>query len=541
MTKPRDAKLTPELAAQVCARNDGGAAISGVIASLEGRYVITLIATDCVTGHVLSRAKAEASRKADVPDALDKAIGHIRADLGETFGSITKFSVPILQKRTNSFEALKDYSQGAWLFNHGSRPEGRALFEHAVELDPDFATAWTGVAVARANLHDVVGAEVAATKAYRLRGTVSERESLHIANLYHDVATHDLEAAVQTAVMRTTIYPDDSAAWATLSNVRNTLGRYDDAIQPGRRAVALGPFVESDHSVLVRALTNAGHLDEARTAGERAVAAGVAGDDIRAQLFDLAYIRDDSAEAARQLAWSSGKPAEVTMLVHASLMAFSDGRVRDGLAFSDQANVISHRQGGSDELAAGRARLLAELGFTALALSTIKVLPGDADSQDLMYVLAMIGDAERAQTILDGRLARTPRDTLLVGDFAPAVRAALLLRQGQPVAAVAALRPANAYRMIEFDVPYQMGYTLLAAGDPVGAETEFRDILAHPGRWLTGPQYPLARLGLAQALKAAGDVAGAKREYADFIDRWKTADTDVPILVQAKNEMSRMR
>jgi hypothetical protein len=39
----------------------------------------------------------------------------------------------------------------------------------------------------------------------------------------------------------------------------------------------------------------------------------------------------------------------------------------------------------------------------------------------------------------------------------------------------------------------------------------------------------------------AGDQAKARRAYDDFLTLWKDADSDIPILVQAKAEYARLQ
>jgi hypothetical protein len=46
----------------------------------------------------------------------------------------------------------------------------------------------------------------------------------------------------------------------------------------------------------------------------------------------------------------------------------------------------------------------------------------------------------------------------------------------------------------------------------------------------------MARLELARAFKLAGDAAKSKEAYQAFLGLWKAADSDIPILKQAKAE-----
>ena len=53
--------------------------------------------------------------------------------------------------------------------------------------------------------------------------------------------------------------------------------------------------------------------------------------------------------------------------------------------------------------------------------------------------------------------------------------------------------------------------------------------------------YPLAKVGLARALALSGDAARARKAYEDFFVLWRDADSDLPILIEAKNEYAKMK
>ena len=55
------------------------------------------------------------------------------------------------------------------------------------------------------------------------------------------------------------------------------------------------------------------------------------------------------------------------------------------------------------------------------------------------------------------------------------------------------------------------------------------------------PIGPLAYLGLAHAHALAGDSTKAKAAYQNFLTLWKDADTDIPILNQAKAEYAKLQ
>ena len=51
----------------------------------------------------------------------------------------------------------------------------------------------------------------------------------------------------------------------------------------------------------------------------------------------------------------------------------------------------------------------------------------------------------------------------------------------------------------------------------------------------------LARLQLARAYALTGDSAKAKAAYQDFLNLWKDADPDVPVLKEAKAEYAKLQ
>jgi eukaryotic-like serine/threonine-protein kinase len=55
---------------------------------------------------------------------------------------------------------------------------------------------------------------------------------------------------------------------------------------------------------------------------------------------------------------------------------------------------------------------------------------------------------------------------------------------------------------------------------------------------LNFPLGALAHLQLGRAYAVAGDTAQAKSAYQDFLNLWKVADPDIPILKEAKAEYS---
>ena len=55
------------------------------------------------------------------------------------------------------------------------------------------------------------------------------------------------------------------------------------------------------------------------------------------------------------------------------------------------------------------------------------------------------------------------------------------------------------------------------------------------------PLMPLANLGLARAYALAGDKARSRVAYQDFLGLWKDADSDLPLLREARSEYAKVQ
>ena len=143
-------------------------------------------------------------------------------------------------------------------------------------------------------------------------------------------------------------------------------------------------------------------------------------------------------------------------------------------------------------------------------------------------VHVVLRDAEAA-------LKERPADTLLMAVHVPVRRAAIELRSNQPGKAIDLLQTAAPFERSYPEVVYLRGVAYLAAGRSADAITEFQKVIDHQGAYW-GPRYPLAHLGLARAAVRAGDLDRGRKAYQDFLALWRSADPDIPLLIDAKKE-----
>jgi predicted Zn-dependent protease len=119
----------------------------------------------------------------------------------------------------------------------------------------------------------------------------------------------------------------------------------------------------------------------------------------------------------------------------------------------------------------------------------------------------------------------------------PAIRAAIELQRGNAAQAIEQLQPVSSYEAAaEFWPQYLRGVSYLKLKRGAEAAVEFQKILGNRGQASMSALYPLAHLGLARAWNVAGDTSKSLEARSEFFAAWKDADSDLPILIDAKRE-----
>ena len=145
MGQPKEARLTSEMAQQICERTASAMVLEGSIASLGSQYVLGLRARNCNTGNILDQEQAQAARREDVLNSLSQIARKFRTRVGESLATVEKHSTPLAEATTPSLEALKAYSTGMKVVLSSGNAAAIPFFRRAVEIDPKFAMAYASL------------------------------------------------------------------------------------------------------------------------------------------------------------------------------------------------------------------------------------------------------------------------------------------------------------------------------------------------------------------------------------------------------------
>jgi DNA-binding winged helix-turn-helix (wHTH) protein/tetratricopeptide (TPR) repeat protein len=558
MTRPADTPLTGEVAQEACQRTGGKAYITGSIVRLDTQYVVGLDAVDCRTGDSIAREQVKAGSKDGVLNALDRAGITLRQKLGESLQTVQEFDTPLVEATTASLEALKAYSVG---LHKGELNDATPIpfLKRAIELDPDFASAYSALAVCYFNMGESGLAIENFSKAFELRGHVSEREKLLISARYYNYVTGELPKAIETFQLWIQAYPRDAGAHGNLGSLYGATAQYEKSIEATLVALRLDPDGGANYSNLIIAQAALDRLDAAAKTFQMAMARGLEDAILRVNWFGVAFVRGDVQEMDKQMAWSTAKPeAEDNFLAAKSDAEGYYGHLAKARDFSRRA-VDSALRNDEKEAAAkwkmDQALREAEFGNFEVALkdtAAARVLTASHDTQILAALAwARTGHTADAVKLADDLQKRYPLDTLVNNYWLPVIRANVELDRRHPDRAIEILEAAMPYEMASpvtwpgLGGPYYPAYLRGAAYLQLhrGSEgaAEYQKIADHAGFMLACPLGALAHLGVARSYALNGDYAKARAAYKDFFALWREADADIPILNQAKAELAKLQ
>jgi eukaryotic-like serine/threonine-protein kinase len=564
MGQPKNTRLTPEIAQQVCERTGSAAVLEGSIARLGSQYVVGLQAKTCSTGNILDQEQAQAARREDVLNTLGQVARRFRTRVGESLATVENHSPPLQEATTPSLEALKAYTTGMKLHYSGGNAVGIPFFRRAVEIDPNFAMAYANLGFSYGNEGKSVLSAENTTRAWQLRNRASERERYFIDFLYDGQVTGNVEKAYQTLETWYRMYPrngDPPTPQGLLAGgSAQFTGRFERALEMGQKEIAVHPDVSFSYSTLAMSYFFLDRFAEADAILQRAAERKMEDPNELLIRYEVAVLRGDQGQMDRIAALARGKQGAEHRVTNAEALSLArSGRLAPARLLSNRAVDLA-MQAGDDETAASyraaRGVWEAVYGNAAEGKSSATAALKLSRGRDLEYAsgigLAFSGDSSQAQALGVDLEKRFPEDTFVKFTYVPVLRAVAALGRGKPADIVQGLQVTLPYELavnglnyVHFYLgglhsAYVRGEALMAVYRYTEASAEFQKILDHRGLVGLDPIGALAHLQLGRAFALSGDRSKAKAAYQDFLVLWKDADPDIPILKRAKAEYARL-
>ena len=553
MDRPANARLTPEVAREICLRTNSKALLAGSIARIGEHYLIAVKAVDCQTEDALVGAEADAESRNKVLKALHQVGNQLRGRLGESLASVRKFDQPLEEATTSSLEALQDYSRA-----RRARLTGDAdpipYLKHALELDPNFAEAYARLGPEYQDLKQSSLAIENYKQAYELRDRVSQRERFYIEAHYYADVTGQLEKAIPIFMEWSETYP---AAWephVNLSYHYMRLGQYEKSAEEAKTTIQLVPDSVIAYRHLMEVYNYMNQPGQAIATFKDAQTRKLDDNYLHLSRYYAAFLKGDNAAMQQEMAWATSKPEAEGLLLSAQAETEAYyGRIDKARDYSQRAVESAEHTEAVETAALWRADEAlreAEVGNTGRArqraAQALALAPGRDVEALAALALARAGDTANAQKLADTLGREFPVDTIMQEHSLPTIRASIELDKNDPLAAIEILQAVSPYQLGSASSQtlypaYVRGQAYLRAGEGKQATAEFQKLLDHRGLVGNFVLGALVYLQLGRAYTLAGDTAKAKTAYEDFFTFWKDADPGIPILIQAKAEYAKLR
>ena len=545
-------RITADVGREISLRDGIKAMLNGSIDSVGGQYVITLEATNVSSGDSLGRQQSQADRKEDVLNALHGAATKLRGQLGESLSMVQKYDMSLSQATTSSLEALKALSLGDAKHNMGEELAAIPNYQHAVEIDPNFAMAYARLGAVYNNLGQTDLSEQNRQKAFELRDRASEREKLYIMSHYYG-DSGQLDKGITAYELYRQTYPRDAIPVNNLAAIYNQLGQFDNALENAKRAVELDPDMISGYGQVASAYAGLNRIDEARATVNSALRRKTATPDFAVWLASLDWCEGKDADMERALQGASDTPEGGLYALEFRLnFAVSRGQARQTAELARQTEEAFDRLH-----LQGRAEVEAQLaGFEAIVGNGAKAANDATEALRLSRTLSVMGNAatifavlgqEQKALALANEIERGhPNNTIAINVTVPLIRAIAALKAASPAKpdsakAIDFLNTAALYARANTAVFFVRGLAYAQAKRYAEAQQDFQKVLdlkAHNGPDIL---FAATELELGRVFQKQGDASKARIAYQNFLAAWKDADPDVPLLHEAKAEYAKLQ
>ena len=210
-----DGRLDVERAKLICAREGINIIVAASIEPKGDGYVIKVWALDSVTSKKVVERTETIKTKADVLHAIPVLAAELRSKLSD----IPLDSTQTFEEETStttSLEALNAYNRAQELIAEGKREEAIAEYKRAIEEDPEYGRAYSGLGVIYLSR-----GEYEKGKEY-LRQALTHIESMtvrerHRTRLIWYGLTRDYQKIIEESIALLEKFPADSAAHGNLS------------------------------------------------------------------------------------------------------------------------------------------------------------------------------------------------------------------------------------------------------------------------------------------------------------------------------------
>jgi len=232
--------LNEETARLVSVREGVKLVMAGSIEEDDGAYTLYVRAVDPQGGEELVSVDVDAKDKLDVLAAIGTLAGDLREELGDD--SLDREKLVTAETFTSkSLEAAQSYARAQSLQYNGKYEEAMEYYSAALEHDPDFGRAYSGLALSASSLGRTDEATGHWEKALANLDSMTERERLRTLGLYYSRVTRNRQKSIESYQALIEKYPADDAAHNGLAIQYFYTLDFQNALETGRALLDIYP------------------------------------------------------------------------------------------------------------------------------------------------------------------------------------------------------------------------------------------------------------------------------------------------------------
>jgi DNA-binding winged helix-turn-helix (wHTH) protein/tetratricopeptide (TPR) repeat protein len=559
MGRPQTERITASLGREICQRESVRGLIVSSITRTGQEYSLTTQLIDPQTGAPV-RSYTERSHGEDhILDALDVLSKEVRESLGESLYQIHQAGKPLPQVTTRSLSALLQYDEGSALWNRGKYQEATRAFKAAVAADPDFAMAHA--ALGSVYYSYINNAPESGKKEYEkalsLLSRTTDRERMIIETRYALDQKHVSEADL---LFRAYLdrYPDDSVMRFDYANQLRKNERQTDAIEQYQQVLRVAPDFAHAYIGIATAYRSIENLPAALQAYSKAFEIDpqwlTAGNINRE--YGFALVANGEDQKAEQVFSALLAKPEIRQNGMRSLAFLDLYHGRYASAQSRFAQSLEIVNGQSSPLSVARIHLLLAIvaegkGYAKGQRQNLDAAMANfRDIQAKVVFGSMLGDAYSRAGLIDQAQKIAAIITPLADQhnseqmgYLHLLEGEIALASGKHAEAIELLAQSDKENSTGFSME-SIAHTYQESGDVDKAIAAYEKVLSSPNRllsWEPQQHWLEAHYILALDYSSRGDKQKARERLATLLNLWKDADSDLPLLKQAKAEYAKLQ
>ena len=512
----------------------------GTVTGNTAPYVIRVEIRNTSTNDMISSAEERVSSLQEFPAAIDRLAVDIRSAAGEDGDSIARSSNPLSREGTGNLEALHAYAQADEARFGGKTADALRLYDQADTLEPKFVQAHLREVTIYRKLRAEVAAADAAKQALAAAKNTGERTRAMAQYEYEMNTSGDFVRAAAIIRHLLQLAPHDSAALEALARTLRLQGHMAEALQTAQQAYEEDPYNAEAYGQAESSLIGLDRYDASYQLEEHVIKLGLARPGSELTSSYLEGRQDAVADAVAHFETpNQGLRPDWVYGIYLD----NGGRMSSGAAVwrnrADTAGKVKPLESASAFLLSQGALDRALVGNCAegeaMALESDELEQGLTALFNAGMAHALCGNGARAKQIAGEVQSGFPQSFAVTGFYLADIQAAVALHDGDPAAALDALRSARQFDLISL-TPYLRGRAHVALRQLQIGIVDFQTVLAHRGvTFLVGSNvYPVAEIGVARAFADTGDLGNSAQAYRRFLELWKEADAGQPLLAEAR-------